>query len=290
MKNNIIFAGCSFTWGQGLWSYLETKDHVPSYEEWIFEDKPLPSGSHEIREKLRFANIVAEKLNSNSIVKYNNGGCEDESIRFINYLFDVDATYETYFPVEKYSYDDISTVVYQTSQLNRNVFMFEHNNEFFCIKATPDKRAFDYIEKRIFKEDGTINIIKLKGFDPLYEWMYENDYEIEDVVNQFTKSIIDNIENTLSVLCKNGVNVKIVSWTNEYLEEFNKRNFFKDKLIKLEYEGQVFYCIEDLYKEYPNMRLDNDNSVLHYTGNDEHPSKLCHEVIANSILKSLNYE
>jgi hypothetical protein len=286
-KDNIIFAGCSFTWGQGLWSYLETDEHVPSYEEWIFENKPLPFGSHEIREKLRFANIVADSLNSNSIVKYNNGGCDDESLRFINYLFDKELDYETHFPIEKYEYSDISYVIYQTSQLSRNTFEFEFNSDLYSLKSTPDSRSFDFIEKKIKNKNGLYDSIRLKDFNPLYEWMYENNYEVADVLKKMSTSLLDKIESLLSKLSDNGIQVRIICWTDEYFYEFDKRDFFKDKLVELTYNNESFRCIEHLYQKYSNMRLDGDSSVLHHTGKDEHPSRECHRVIANSILNTI---
>jgi hypothetical protein len=88
MKKSAIFAGCSFTWGQGLWFYLDTNEHVPSFEEWIFQNKPLPSGSHEIREKLRYPKLVSDDLNLDIISKVENGGTDEESIHLIDYIFE----------------------------------------------------------------------------------------------------------------------------------------------------------------------------------------------------------
>lgn len=285
MKKNAIFAGCSFTWGQGLWSYLETKQHVPSYEEWIFENKPLADNSREIRENLRFPKLVSDELNLHIISKIKNGGTDEESVEFIDYIFDKTKDYNSIFPQEKYNYTDIDLCVYQTTQLSRSGIRFIHNDEMYYVKSTPDNRAFDFIEKIIINENGNQENIPQKNLDILFEYMYHNDLDIEDVLKDILITTVDKIEKTLKKLHENLIKVFVFSWSDEYLNEFQKRDFFKDKFVKLKYQEKEYMCLEYLFKEHPHLMLMNDKTVLHKTGLDMHPSKECHEVIAKSILE-----
>lgn len=284
MGKNAIFAGCSFTWGQGLWSYLDTPEHVPSFEEWIFENKPLPSGSHEIRETLRFPKLVSDKLNLNIISKTLNGGTDEESVKFINYIFDT-TYYNSIFPQEKYNYTDIDLCVYQTTQLNRNGFRFAYNNEIYFVTSTPDNRAFDFLQKIIINENNHESRIPEKNFNILFEYMYRNDLDVEDIMNSILTITVDKIEITLKKLYENSIKILLFCWTDEFLKEIKKKEFFNNKLISIRYKNENFLCLEHLFKKHPHMMLINDKTVLHNTGNDMHPSKECHEIIAKSILE-----
>ena len=64
--------------------------------------------------------------------------------------------------------------------------------------------------------------------------------------------------------------------------------FLNEKFVILEYNNKFYESISLLQKEYQNMTIKydydffGDNPPL-----DHHPSKLCHEVIANSLIKSI---
>jgi len=287
MKDNIIFAGCSFTWGQGLWSYMKSDAHVPSYEEWIFEDFELPPGSMEFKDKHRFANMVSDWLNKTPITKVENGGTDLESVNFINYLFDTNSIDNPVFPRGKYKFEDVSDIVFQTTQIARSTFSFTHNNTEFRLRSLPSRKNFDEIERIHYDSNNHMSITIEPNLRSLYEWMYDNDYEIEDVLSMMSTDITNKIENTLKYYESNGIKTHIFCWTNEYLPEFDSRPFLSERLVKLDYRDRKFYCLDELFEYNPELQMSNDSSVLHYTGNDDHPSLECHGIIANSLLKVL---
>jgi hypothetical protein len=286
MRNNAIFIGCSFTWGQGLWSYMDTDKHVPSYEEWVFERMSLPAGAHSVRKKLHFPKLVSNELNFNLVTKNCNGGTDEDSVKFINYIFDETQTWNSSLWTDgKYKYEDIALCVYQTSQLNRNGFSFFYKDYHYYVKSTPDNRAFDFIERIDYCDDGSFLPVREKNFNTLYEFMYENNLNVEDVLNQILIKTVDGIENTLKILESNSVKIIVFCWTNEFLEEFNKRDFFKNKLIKLKYKDEEFSCLDELFFKHKHLMLRYDSNVIHNPGSDEHPSKECHEIIAQNIIE-----
>lgn len=284
MKNNIIFAGCSFTWGQGLWSYMETDKYVPSYEDYIFNNVELPSGSIEFMEKNRFAGIVSSHLNSNQIVKLFNGGTDDESVNFINYLFDRNGNNNTVFPPEKYHFEDIRNIIFQTTQISRSTFTFKYDNQKYVLASEPSRENFGELQITHYYPDGGEWTEKIYDYNPLYDWMYDNDYEVEDVIAMMSSDITDKIENVLTSMEKNGIPTNIFCWSDEYLAEISKRPFLKDRLIKLKYKDKEYECLQHMFTEYPYLEIQYDSEVLHNPGIDGHPSLLCHKIIAKSII------
>lgn len=63
MGGDIIFAGCSFTWGQGLWSYSPTKLKVPTVNEYL-KGAGIPEPADIFRIENRWATQVAMRFHA----------------------------------------------------------------------------------------------------------------------------------------------------------------------------------------------------------------------------------
>ena len=96
MKKGIIFSGCSFTWGQGLWMYYDKDIKIPMSIEYTggrdnmdveWKSTRVPEEAYELHKTLGWPTKVAEYLNGTPIIKRYNGGNDEESIRFINEVF-----------------------------------------------------------------------------------------------------------------------------------------------------------------------------------------------------------
>ena len=77
MKDNIIFGGCSFTWGQGLYYSNPNFKDLPIQADGIYDhnDKSFPSSEHlKYMEENRFAAQVSKHFNVLPIVDKVNGG------------------------------------------------------------------------------------------------------------------------------------------------------------------------------------------------------------------------
>ena len=86
IKQNIIFSGCSFTWGQGLYycnkSFTDLK--LPPKGVYDHSDKEFPSKEHKkFMEKNRFASLVSNHFDCIPVVRKNNGGSNTQIHRFV---------------------------------------------------------------------------------------------------------------------------------------------------------------------------------------------------------------
>lgn len=276
MNKYSLYAGCSFTWGQGLWSYLETKEHVPSYEEWIFENKKLPKGSIEIKNKLNFPNIVSKQNKTIPVFKTKNGGTDFESVQCI------------YKWINKYNSKNIDILIFQTTQQYRSPFYFEHKGEKYHLRPTPNFEGMFYLNKLIFCDDSKLNIEfndTNYNINIFYDWLFENKLDIEKFREIHLNQIMNHIEDVFKYCESLGIKPYILSWTDEYLDYIHKSKYLKNKFINFEYKKNQYDCIQIMQEKNKELFLRNDTSTLHNPGNDEHPSKECHEIIAKSILK-----
>lgn len=288
MKNNIIFAGCSFTYGQGLWSYMPTDEHVPTYQEFIYGNIEPPSGSMEFKDSHRFANIVAHELDMNAITKTCNGGTDGESLDLIKFLFENSKDkHHDCFPPQIFTYDDVQHIVLQTSQVGRNQLEFIYDKCNYILKSPKDAKNLSELIKVVVHDNGDIEHQPMHDLTILYCWMHDFNHEVDDVIRLIQYDIVDRIEEEFKLYESQGIKTHILCWTDEYLEEFRNRDFIKDRLMKITYDNTEFDCLLDMFDIHPHLLIANDPTVIHDSGGDEHPSMECHRIIADSILKHL---
>ena len=129
---NIIFSGCSFTWGQGLWHYGNFDDIVKPIE-YEFDRDVIKDSHIHYMEKNRFSYMVSKYFGKSDIVKRVNGGSEDESLNFVKSCFKefkndnnmkLDYLQKDLNPF-LYDYKDVTHIIYQTSILNRCEYTFD---------------------------------------------------------------------------------------------------------------------------------------------------------------------
>lgn len=302
-NGEIVCAGCSYTWGQGLWSYLETDKFIPDYWEYISGKYIIPEEGELLREKLRWPHLVASHFNFKEIVKPHNGGSDDQSIEFVNSLLG-DSPYgyflceNGYCPTHPSNFDshhkkplklkNCKWIIFQTTQLYRSAFTFEYKGDSYRLVSTPSLRNLDRLEK-IVEADEPYQI--QSSFDVFYEWLIESGTNFESFKKKHSKHITSRIEDLLKKYNDQGINVAILSWTDEYLDTIKNSEFLSSKFIDLEYKGKIYKCIEEMQMANTHLFLNVDPSVKHDTRGDEHPSKECHEVIAQNVIKHIeNYE
>jgi len=259
----LIFAGCSFTWGQGLYYYSGLNTLVEPEPDCY--DASLITDAHKrYMETLRYPRIVANHFNTFELVSKQNGGSEESSIDFINSAFGIGEKFG-FLTDQEFSFSEIEYVIIQTSQPNRNGFYFQYEGEEhkFLIHEKSSKGKF-------------------------YEWLIEErKLTIDEWFEEHKETYIEKIKRLMKFLESNGIKTKILCWENDYLNLIRSDIFMYNRFIPLEYRGDQFSSIRDLMSKHSHLTINSDYDNFQDPPKDHHPSKECHQVLAESVIKSI---
>lgn len=269
----IIFAGCSFTWGQGLYYYSDLDNTNLSYKNSEFNMIDLRLAQIKYMESKRFPRLVANHFNTFEVVQKYNGGRDTLSIEFIDNTLGLKNKLdrdEYLFPLE-FEPKDFNFIIFQTSQVLRN----------------PYKLIFD--NKEFVFESGIHHPSHKATFNIFCKYLKSIDLTFEEWYSDFIVSNIENIKQKLSLYEEAfNINTRLLCWTDEYLPYIKTDTFLSKRLIHLEYDNNVFKCIQNLIEFEPEFEIINNKKFFEEnTPNDEHPSMECHKIIADSIIKNI---
>ena len=121
-----------------------------------------------------------------------------------------------------------------------------------------------------------------------FEWFDSNDYTF----NEWEKIQIENqyirLKKELMFYEEKGIKTKILSWENDIVNYLKNDDFSGNRFIDLNYNGVTYSSIKDLQENNKNMVIKTDfDSFGDIPPLDHHPSKLCHQVIAENIIKNI---
>lgn len=253
----MIFAGCSFTWGQGLYYYSGMKTLVDQRGS-SFDQKLISPAHLKYMQAFRFPRLVANHFKTFEIVKRNNGGSDDSAISFINnILFDgghmEDGAFDT---------SEISHVILQSSKVPRNKFEFELDGEKYITDFGKDSKK-------------------------LIEWISRNDLDFDKAFDLFRNQVAARIKSSFERYESLGIKCRILSWPVDMIDIFKNDPYLSSRFIQLMYKDQIYDCIDDLIANNSGMLIVDDKENLSSFRDDSHPSLECHRIIASSIIANL---
>ncbi len=267
----IIFAGCSFTWGQGLYFYSDLPDlYYPKNFE--CEISKIKESHMKFMQTKRFSRLVANHFNTFDVVKFCNGGCDDDSLLFLDLLFKKNKTQDDWYQIttETYDYDDIDYVVVQLTHPHRSMFYFE----------------LDGIQRRVFIfGDGRHDV---DGPEYLQEWLKRNNLSFEEFYPLHKKQLIERVKEKLIFLENKGIKPIILTWINDHLPYILEDEWLSNHFMKLKYNNQIYDSITDLINENGHLEIYQDKDTFENPPLDKHPSLLCHRIIADNIIEKIN--
>lgn len=261
----LVFAGCSFTWGQGLYYYsgLETLKEPPPNE----YDKNLLTDSHiKYMEANRFPRLVANEFNTFEFVKNDNGGSDELILDYLDNLFDLNDDHN---PMnKKASFNEIDYIIYQTTQPLRSTFFYNHKGKEHSFNNDNNNEK----EKLIF-----------------YEWLIEErNITLEEWHQELSEITINKIKEKLKFFEKKGVKTLLICWTDEYMKYIKNDIWLYNRLLKIEHDEVLYNCIDHLQDKNNHLIIYKDYNNLEKPPHDNHPSLECHKIIANSIINKLH--
>lgn len=265
----ILFGGCSFTWGQGLYFYSDL-NRIKEPPEWQFVPHLVLHSHKRYKDILRYPRLVANHFNTFECVKIPNGGSEDETFDFFKKVFDDGSLKQNlcHLTEENFMYDDFDFIVIQTSQIQRNKFYFE----------------LDGIQQwsNVWNKEFGHN------FDNFMSWLNLNNLTYEDWFELHCQKQVNRLKTELQFYEEKGIKSIVFCWEEHHLPFIKKDPFFDHRYFPLEYNGVIYETIRDMMNNNSELEISKDQK--HFGKNapkDHHPSKLCHQVLANNVIKKI---
>jgi hypothetical protein len=277
----IIFAGCSFTWGEALELYSEyptirydyyKQEHKGYYfPEAVMYQKP---GHVKFIESNRFARKVAQHFNTFDLVYPKNGGSLTTMRKFISSSL---LEYE----------GDIEYIVLQFTEILRDVYIHDK-----CTNDCCSISVREILNDRISYECNELSLDEYKKYKSyeLYNRYFNGKTPI-DIDNEYSITELIKTLKFLLDIQKTGIKIKLLgTWTNDIQKYENLKNidlelynFYNENLVSIESDGKEYETIFSVYNSKSEYRIATD---LPWSNND-HPSLKFHNLISNSIIKNI---
>ena len=277
----MIFAGCSFTWGQGLYYYsnLDTlKEPLPDHY-----DKNLVKHAHiKFKESVRYPRLVADHFNTFEFVHPENGGSNQGAVHWWKNTLtnrEPGAWYGGHH-IPQIDYSEVSHVVFQLTQWQRDNFFMKVDGD-----AQTHEIPFHCTHQEQYR-------------DKFFKWLDAQQISLGTWIQNYIQAGLDNVKSFLQDCEANSVKTLIFTWPSEYLLYIEKDPWLKERFVTFDYKGINYKSIEDLMspsakhsKSYnPELTIKWDEESFEVTPKDHHPSLTCHQVMASSIIKRIENE
>ena len=264
----IIFAGCSFTWGQGLYYY----SNLPTLKEpdpFCYDGNLVEQSHIKFMESVRFPRLVANHFKTFEMVHPVNGGSHQVAMSWWEKSFAGKKEASFFFETSNLDYSDISCLVFQCTQWHRNFFEFEYQGEKFNI-ACHNVYEKPYIE--IFSK-----------------WLMEQNLSLTEWENFHIKNNIDMIKPFLQEVERHGIKTVVLTWPDENVEYIKNDAWLYERFMRIDYKDKTYDSMYQLMWDEGNKELviSIDNETFEVAPKDEHPSLKCHQVMAENIIKHL---
>lgn len=249
----MIFAGCSFTYGHGLWHY--TKEEGLPKDDTVVHYFEFPK-SLQFMEDNRFSRLVSNHFGTDNVLKPTTSGCDEVSLEFVKELFG-DNRSNSNWTDTRLNYDDVSHLIFQTSYLDR------------CALYEDGKKISIYDSNVKWKNHGIV---------------YEN---LSTFWNDLKVFYYNEIRNLFKKLEEKNIKCYMLALTDDYYDLIQEDEFIKKRFIEIEYDGKQFNNFTDLFKYNDKLVIVNDIDYFDFPPKDLHPSLECQKIVADSIINKL---
>lgn len=267
----IAFAGCSFTWGQGLYYY----SNLPSLieQELNTYDSTLVDYSHRSHAfSLRFPRLVANHFNTWEIVHHTNGGSLD---KILNYWGNI-----------AFNINDHNSKIGKETE--KSLEFHSHDPRdigYFVLQCTPWTRT----DVKIENVSGTIQrwIWFSQYHDHFKQFLNDRDLTMDEYFNQCREDDIRRYKLLLEKIESMGIKTLIMTWPHDLAKFIINDNWLNERMIKFNYLGNIYTNIEQMILDHNGLTIETDYSYFEIPPTDNHPSLLCHRIIADNIIKHI---
>lgn len=314
LDKGIIFCGCSFTFGQGLWHYSKLKNqYIPTNFE--YNREKVSAGHIKYAQLNRFSRLVANHFNTFDVVKSDNGGSDDLSLKFLEVCFRGDNPYNNDFlfllenQFFNFNYDDIEYIIYQVTQPQRSWFEFEINKNDYTWEEILKVREFvspnnefKFGSSEFMKQEKIL--LRSDFYTPeknekylisvmFFDWLKTKNLSLDRWLDEIhVVSVKNRIKEKMKFYESKGIKTRFLIWPSNVITHYLNDDFFKERIVKIEVHNEnktvpdLYPAIDQVISYNRGMTIDDDEEIDNDI-KDHHPSKKLHRIIANSIIKNI---
>ena len=264
----MVFGGCSFTWGQGLYYYsnLPTLKEPPPDQ---YKSELVSKAHLRYMETVRYPRLVANHFNTWELVAPGNGGSNLSIVNWWTGKFTNDGSITTgpvnEIPVKEHDFSEVSHFVFQLTQYQRDNFIIDFNGEQYNVPLP--EVSLEPLQTKFLK------------------WIAEKNLTYDEWEINYKRENVTRVFNFLKTLENNGIKTYVLAWPGNYLNFVRENQFLNDRLITFNYKGTVYDNIELMMKQNRELEIKYDYENFVEPPKDHHPSLKCHQVIADNIIK-----
>ena len=278
----IIFAGDSYTWGEGLHYYsdlhFDYDKPIHDYEYIGYDRNKLSASQIEFIKCNRYSRKVANYFNTFDVVRKNNGGQNAEIFEFIDkiqnaYQYDYNLGIEGAHRAFKFIHKDFDYAIVQLTDMFREETKFEYENELRSCNIRD------------------IYSIKNSKFDKFIEENFEGN--INNYLDVYLKNYADFIETKFKEYEHKGIKkCFLITWQNDIIPFIHTNPFLNERFITFDIDGNTFNSIWDLQTRNDRPKSMSISDDLYFVTKNirvvnGHTSLTAHNIIAKSIIKKI---
>ena len=270
LKNNkiikgFLFAGCSFTWGQVLY-YYSGMSSVKEQPLHTYNPKIVDYTHIEYTKSLRYPRLVANYFKTFELVHPANGGSHESMIKFWDCaIFKKGGSIDN-IDIPNIDANDIKLAIFQLTQPHRCSFNIGKKEVMaYCDALEPENRRY------------------------LRSWMKKNKIPtVEKYVEWYTTRSLTSVRQFMSRLEDVGIKTAVFTWSAPNVRYCRSDNWLRSRYISMRYKNSLYNSIESMMENNQELCISADYDNFDITPTDDHPSLLCHKVIAENIIEYIN--
>jgi|694.fasta_scaffold00229_33 hypothetical protein len=266
IRKGIAFAGCSFTWGQGLYYY----SNLPTLDEPApdaYNESLLTQAQFNFKDSVRGARLVANHFNTFEIVQKNNGGSNDSIMGYFYELFQGEK------PMADrncYGYNEVKYLVYQLTYWTRDKK-----------QVIEDGHNFTFSWQDLLN-DGSVESINF------FKYIRDKNYTFDELSARYIQHSLMKVKKFLMHFESKGIKTIIYSWPVDFVQYIKQDEWLNKRFMEINYNNQKYDCMETMMKENRNLVINGDTVFFEDPPKDHHPSLECHQVMAKNIIEKLD--
>ena len=122
--------------------------------------------------------------------------------------------------------------------------------------------------------------------------MKENNIETyREYEEWYTNYSLAPIQDFLKQVESRGIPTIVFTWPNENLHWIKQNPWMKERVMQIKYNDTFYNSMNDLMggngQVNPELTLRNDYEYFEVPPDDDHPSKLCHEIMAQNVIQEI---